>query len=218
MGQDKLNQTALMRAVSREGIKLARLLIRRGSKMNAQRTNGDTALHLAIRRGGEGIFRQLLKAGANIFLRRYDAGRMEPRACYECESLNRHRFIGILDELARNALQPVHPRLQRTVRFIGNDVLKRWARGDRMRNRDLLFPFRRDTHFSTVVSTVASEICDKQRKAVKSRPPVKALKIRELRQNEKPCKTAQTDSFQFRVRCLQPLSHSSSAPLRAGGP
>jgi ankyrin repeat protein len=103
--KDRQNQTALMRAVSRQDLKLAKLLIRLGGDVNARGTNGDTALHMAIRRGGEEMFRLLLRAGADIHLKRYDSGRRGPLEI--AKVWKRHRFIEILDEWTSHGAQPV---------------------------------------------------------------------------------------------------------------
>ncbi len=93
---DYQKQTALMRAVCRGDIKMAKLLLRLGCDVNARGLNGDTALNISIRRGGEEMFRLLISAGADISLKKWDG-----RDAWDvAKAWKRSNFIEWLDEIA----------------------------------------------------------------------------------------------------------------------
>jgi len=106
-GKDHQNQTALMRAVSRGDIKMARFLLRLGGDVNTRGINGDAALNISIRRGNEEMLRLLLNAGADVSLKKWDG----IDAWDVAKAWKRTKFITLLDEASS---QPVCLRLGST--------------------------------------------------------------------------------------------------------
>lgn len=80
------SQTPLQDAIYYRNFRIAKLLISRGSPLDTQNVNGETALHIAAKRGYPDMVQSLLNAGASVNVADEDGNRayeLVPKLMFE---------------------------------------------------------------------------------------------------------------------------------------